>query len=769
MQSPMHPLTASSQTITIEIPPGLAPITCAFLIALDGTDVKQQQQQQQGKKKKRRQFAIPLEGRHFSALLGMSPGAPTPLGPSIVPPNTTTTTDQAGKKKGLSTVNFAVSSRGGTNVSLVLMHPPATTSSAAGQWTSVEFTLDPVLNRTGDTWHVAVPNLKDVGSLCYGWRIDGDVSWESGYRVQPDAVMLDPYAPGLVYLPVGDTRPSPPLPVPTLDAGVGGGRVYALSAITGVDSSSLDTGKEGTSQPLYRALEDGRGVLEIDVRTFTATTTTTTNKKEVQHPGTFLGVIDRIDHIKAIGVNTVVLYPPCYATAAASATAHPHAAVSFMAPDPALSTDPTSPALAGEEFKAMVHALHAAGIEVIPSIDLTFTADGIDAHPNAVSLRGLDHASYFRPNGVINCGHPVVHNLVRTALHRWTAQFGVDGFCFIHAENMTQDAGGLVQDAPTLPDALCQDPRLAGLKLVAAPTNDGLLPRGGARGFPHWGVWQQRNQGFAKDIIALMVEASHTAIDGVANRLSGSASVFGGWGGGEDMPGNLAVGRRPSFSYNAATYIGGGSGSHHSVMDIARDASGMAGAAVMASGGGPVPSAKTIAKTILLAVLFSRGTPVICQDDVADVEMAHFVGVVSRLRRKLAYLLLPPRFDSPRDIAWYNAHGGEPEWVGGGSVGEDGVPLPPPPPPAYGGSYLAFSIRHPDGSAVYVGFNPYPTQVAATLPAPPAGHTWLRAVDTAQAPPDDAALREFVAVSGGQYIVNGKSSIVLIAGIVEKK
>jgi len=86
----------------------------------------------------------------------------------------------------------------------------------------------------------------------------------------------------------------------------------------------------------------------------------------------------------------------------------------------------------------MVDALHAAGIEVIPSLDLTFTADGVDAHPTTVSLRGLDHAAYYRPNGVLNCGHPAVQDLVATALRRWALDFGVDGFCFLNAENMTQ-------------------------------------------------------------------------------------------------------------------------------------------------------------------------------------------------------------------------------------------------------------------------------------------------------------------------------------------
>jgi pullulanase/glycogen debranching enzyme len=503
-------------------------------------------------------------------------------------------------------------------------------------------------------------------------------------------------------------------------------------------------------------------VLEIDVKTFA-------QGGKVKHPGTFLGVAERVDQIRAVGANTVIL-SPCHATAKGAGSHSHHAALSFMAPDPALSTDPTNPAAAHAELREMVHALHAAGVEVIPSLDLTFTADGVDAHPTGVSLRGLDNASYFRPNGVVNCGHPAFQALVHRATRYWALQFGVDGFYFLNAENMAQDAEGLVMDAPSLPEALCQDPILSGLKLVAAPSHGTtLLPRGGARGFPHWGIWQQRNSLFTRDLTALLAEVNHTALDGVAARLTGSADIFGaGWSSDEfsPLPGNLAAERRPSFSFNAAAMQHG-----PSVKNLAVEAAGAAGAAVMASGGGPLPTATTIAKSMLLSALLAQGVPVINHEDVADVEMARFVGVVSRLRRKLAHLLLPPKFDSPRDITWHGANAAnEPEWVGaigavsGGEEGGEFVPYHAP----HGSSYLGFSVRHPDGSAVYVGFNPHPMTVSATLPAAPAGHTWLRAVDTSLEAPQDAAMENFEEIEGGgTYLVSGKASIVLVAAVIE--
>ncbi len=43
----------------------------------------------------------------------------------------------------------------------------------------LEIALDPVTNKTGDMWHVCVMGLRDIGMMCYGWRADGDTTWES--------------------------------------------------------------------------------------------------------------------------------------------------------------------------------------------------------------------------------------------------------------------------------------------------------------------------------------------------------------------------------------------------------------------------------------------------------------------------------------------------------------------------------------------------------------------------------------------------------------
>ena len=55
-------------------------------------------------------------------------------------------------------------------------------------------------------------------------------------------------------------------------------------------------------------------------------------------------------------------------------------------------------------------------------------------------------------------------------------------------------------DNPPLPEEICANPLLGGLKLAAWSGDDKLLPRQGARGFPHWATWLQRNTRFSEDL-----------------------------------------------------------------------------------------------------------------------------------------------------------------------------------------------------------------------------------------------------------------------------
>lgn len=54
---------------------------------------------------------------------------------------------------------------------------------------------------TGDMWHVCLEGLKDVGSLCYGWRAEADVAWEGRSRFHPGTMLYCPVLQDIRSLP----------------------------------------------------------------------------------------------------------------------------------------------------------------------------------------------------------------------------------------------------------------------------------------------------------------------------------------------------------------------------------------------------------------------------------------------------------------------------------------------------------------------------------------------------------------------------------------
>ena len=60
------------------------------------------------------------------------------------------------------------------------------------------------------------------------------------------------------------------------------------------------------------------------------------------------------------------------------------------------------------------------------------------------------------------------------------------------------------------------------------------------------------------------------------------------------------------------------------------------------------------------STLLAQGVPTLAQDAVPAGSMARFVGVLACLRARLAPLLAPPQFSSPRQITWHGAAAGAP-------------------------------------------------------------------------------------------------------------
>lgn len=333
-------------------------------------------------------------------------------------------------------------------------------------------------------------------------------------------------------------------------------------------------------------------------------------------------------------------------------------AVSMFAPDPNLDSTGSGVHAVGE-FKNMVESFHKHGIQVIMAIDPTFTSDGTDEDPETMSWRGLDYSGYYRPNGVLNCGKPVTEEYLVRALRHWALEYGIDGFEFLNAENMTQDANGFVLDAPSLPDSLCHDPILSGTKLIAAPSNYSLLPREGARGFPHWGKWMEKNGdklGLLQFFLTPETSLNQSNVQAAASCLAGRPRLFHATH--EGFPGNLVIERTMSYFLNdvdGSAWVEDEQGN-----SVISTAAGAARAVISASGNSDfLPTNDHITAAILGAVVFSSGMPSIPQVaiDSSGPELVAFIRQILEFRRSISEIL-----DSGSIGTWHTATGGHPDW-----------------------------------------------------------------------------------------------------------
>jgi glycogen operon protein len=205
------------------------------------------------------------------------------------------------------------------------------------------------------------------------------------------------------------------------------------------------------------------------------------------------------------------------------------------------------------EFKSMVKALHAAGIEVFLDVVYNHTAEG-DPDAPTLSLRGLDDEGYYLhppgPDGidgtryfdVTGCGNtvraetPVGSRLILDSLRYWVRQMHVDGFRFDLASALAREDLVVQPDARLL-HAIRRDPVLRDTKLVAEPWDasmDGYLV---GQFPPGWCEWNDRYRDTVRDYW----RTRSGGVRDLAYRLSGSSDLYA-----DD-------GRHPSSSVNFIT------------------------------------------------------------------------------------------------------------------------------------------------------------------------------------------------------------------------
>src|SRR5205085_5742118 len=201
------------------------------------------------------------------------------------------------------------------------------------------------------------------------------------------------------------------------------------------------------------------------------------------------------------------------------------------------------------EFKAMVKALHRAGIEVILDVVYNHTAEGNHLGPT-LSFKGIDNATYYRlvagqpryymdytgTGNTLNVRHPQVLKLIMDSLRYWILEMHVDGFRFDLAAALARE----LQDVDRLSaffDIINQDPVISQVKLIAEPWDVG---EGGYQVGRFPVLWAEWN-GKYRDTVRRYSKSDEGQLSDLAYRLTGSSDLY------------ERNGRRPSASINFVT------------------------------------------------------------------------------------------------------------------------------------------------------------------------------------------------------------------------
>ncbi len=437
---------------------------------------------------------------------GVAPGHPLPLGVRL-------TSDG---------VRLSVFSRNATAVNLLLYATPE------DREPSREVALDPVVNRTGDIWHVKLTGA--AAGLLFNWRADGPWEPGSGHRFNGRVALMDPCAQavaGEYHWEIGQSLNGSRLGLPA----------DMLPPKCLVVDNSFDWGRDRRPQT---ALEDSV-IYEMHVRGFTRH-----ESSGVDAPGTFLGVVEKIDYLRSLGITAVELLPVHEFNERELLRRNPlsgeklknywgYSTVLFYAPNKGYAVGEERSGAAVREFKTMVRALHEAGIEVILDVVFNHSAEGDQTGPT-LNFRGLDNSIYYILDetdrsryknfsgcgNTLNCNHPVVRGFIRNCLRYWVVEMHVDGFRFDLASILGRDSRGEMLVNPPLLESIAEDPILRHVKIIAEAWDAAGAYQVGSFPGKRWSEWNGR----FRDDVRLFWRGARYGRNGLASRITGSSDIY---------------------------------------------------------------------------------------------------------------------------------------------------------------------------------------------------------------------------------------------------
>jgi isoamylase len=622
-------------------------------------------------------------------------------------------------------------------------------------------------------WSASVP-LKSVrsrfgisGAIYYGYRAWGpnwpfDPAWTkgsgkgflndvdgAGNRFNPNKLLLDPYAREISHDPETPQN---------LDGTVfASGPSYRLKdsgrlAPKGIVLADLPS----NATHLNTLLKDDI-IYEVHLRGLTEADSSIPQNLR----GTYAGAALKAPYLKSLGV-TAVEFLPLQETQNDANDADPSSAnywgymtLNYFAPDRRYSSD-KSPGGPSRELRNMIKAFHAAQLKVFVDVVYNHTGEGYAWNTNdtstynVFSFRGLDNPVYYLltsdrqssydntgVGGDYNTANPVAQDLIVDSLAYWRNSFGVDGFRFDLAPVLgnTCTIGCFQYDklAPaTAANRVARE--LSGVTLIAEPWAVGGVYELGD--FPAgWSDWNDKFRDLVRKSQNKLGIEIFTPGD-FAMRFSGSSDLF------------QNNGRKP---WNSINFI-----DVHDGLTLADVYSYNEGDYSWDQGGDRDAQIRA-ARTGLALVLLSAGTPMFAGGDEflrsqngnenaynidssanwlnynwTAEQKAFQVFAQSLIAFRAAHAALRPAdFYTAEQVRWYQPSGDLADNAYFGNSDNHAL-----------GWWLDGSTLGDSAAALFIGYNAWSGNVSFTLPAPPAGKSWVRVIDSSTGDPNPAAFSQ---------------------------
>jgi isoamylase len=389
-------------------------------------------------------------------------------------------------------VNFALYSSNATRVELCVFDPNG----------AAEVARYDLPARSGDVWHGLLgPTIAAPGTL-YAFYVHGPNDPQKGQRFDATVPLIDPYA-------------------------------RALSTAAQPRSRVIDRDFDWSGDRPPGVPWRDTVIYELHVKGFTQLHPAVPGASRGKYLGLTVPAV--IEHLKSIGITAVELLP-CQAFMSEPFLNERglrnywgYNSVAWFAPANEYANEN-----AVTEFKTMVKALHAAGIEIILDVVFNHTAEGNELGP-LLSLRGIDNSVYYRLvqddprhyenstgcGNTVNSEHPQVRALIIECLKYWVEEMHVDGFRFDLATVLGREAGGFNENSPLF-RALRAEASLAYVKLIAEPWDVGWGGYQLGRFPAGWSEWNDR----FRDTVRAFWRGDSGKLGELAERFAGSSDVF---------------------------------------------------------------------------------------------------------------------------------------------------------------------------------------------------------------------------------------------------